>query len=209
MWYRVSAILLAGVAGLTFVSAAVPYPVAASTVTAGKTWSVTPGGAVSGHSSASFDLNDAQHGGVLVCPIGTWGGVLKPGAGLPGTGIGAVRSLTLHICAQLPHKPIISPQVKLPWTINFRSVTGGVVNGTITGVEIKLSSTKCSATAGGPGGTVAFQLTLSTQRLRVLTTGGNLRFSDVHGCRDLISNGDHATLSVTYTVTPKQDISSP
>jgi hypothetical protein len=43
----------------------------------------------------------------------------------------------------------------------------------------------------------------------VLTTGGNLHFYDDTGCLGIFDSGDPATLSATYTVTPKQAITSP
>jgi hypothetical protein len=59
-------------------------------------------------------------------------------------------------------------------------------------------------------GLVAFRYTDSTGQLTVLTTGGNLHFSGVtSGCLGIVKDGDPATLSVTYTVTPEQAITSP
>jgi hypothetical protein len=44
----------------------------------------------------------------------------------------------------------------------------------------------------------------------VLTTGGNLHYYDASpGCLGLVNDGDTAALSITYTVTPKQAITSP
>jgi hypothetical protein len=40
-------------------------------------------------------------------------------------------------------------------------------------------------------------------------TGGNLHWYHVSGCAGLIKDGDPAALSATYTVSPKQDITSP
>ena len=59
-------------------------------------------------------------------------------------------------------------------------------------------------------GTATFRYTDSTGRLRVLTTGGNLHIYDVsEGCLGLWNDGDTATLSTTYAVSPKQAITSP
>ncbi len=58
-------------------------------------------------------------------------------------------------------------------------------------------------------GRVTFKYTDSTGQLRVLTTGSNLHFYDARGCLGLVNDGDPATLSVTYTVSPKQTITSP
>lgn len=59
-------------------------------------------------------------------------------------------------------------------------------------------------------GQVTFKYTDSTGQLTVLITGGDLRFYHVSsGCLGLVNSGDPAVLSVTYTVGPKQAITSP
>jgi hypothetical protein len=45
--------------------------------------------------------------------------------------------------------------------------------------------------------------------LKPLATGGNLHFYSVSGCLGLFINGDPVTLSATFTVSPKQAITSP
>jgi hypothetical protein len=49
--------------------------------------------------------------------------------------------------------------------------------------------------------------TNGTGTLKVLTTGGNLHFY-LSTCPS-IRNGDHATLSASYPIVPKQTITSP
>ena len=39
--------------------------------------------------------------------------------------------------------------------------------------------------------------------------GGNLHWYHVHGCAGIIRNGDAATLSASYTISPQQVITSP
>lgn len=65
-----------------------------------------------------------------------------------------------------------------------------------------------SATADD--GRVAFRCTDSTGQLKLLTHGGNLHYYHVsNGCLGIVKDRDPATLSATYTVTPKQAITSP
>ena len=43
----------------------------------------------------------------------------------------------------------------------------------------------------------------------MLTTGGNLHAYNVSGCAGILSNGDPVTISATFTLSPKQTITSP
>ena len=58
-------------------------------------------------------------------------------------------------------------------------------------------------------GAVKVSYTNSTGRLKLLSTGGNLHFYNVMGCFGLINSGDAAALSATFTVSPRQAITSP
>ena len=50
----------------------------------------------------------------------------------------------------------------------------------------------------------------STGRLTVLATNGNLHYYDVsNGCLGAFNDGDRATLGATFTISPKQAITSP
>lgn len=68
---------------------------------------------------------------------------------------------------------------------------------------------------GGTSGTasdgrVRFTYADSSGRLAVLVTTGNLHFWNVSsGCLGLLNSGDRARLGATFTVSPKQDITSP
>ena len=59
-------------------------------------------------------------------------------------------------------------------------------------------------------GRVRFTYTDSTGQLTVLSASGNLHIWDVSAsCLGLVDTGDRATLSATFTVSPKQTITSP
>jgi hypothetical protein len=80
-------------------------------------------------------------------------------------------------------------------------------------IEVTLSG-PCSAVVNGtkgasPDGVVRATYTDGTGRLRFLASGGNLHFWHVKGCGTLLSNGDLATFSGSYTVRPRQIITSP
>jgi hypothetical protein len=57
-------------------------------------------------------------------------------------------------------------------------------------------------------GVVAVTYANQTGQLKILPYG-RLHWYHVSGCAGLLRNGDTATLSATFTVSPKQDITSP
>jgi hypothetical protein len=48
-----------------------------------------------------------------------------------------------------------------------------------------------------------------TGKLTIHTAGDNLHWFHVSGCAGLLGDGDRATLSAAYTISPKQEITSP
>jgi hypothetical protein len=72
----------------------------------------------------------------------------------------------------------------------------------------------CTVVIDGTSGTasdgiVKFSCSDRTGVLQVRATGGNLHFYNVQGCAGLINTGDSASISATFTVSPKQAITSP
>ena len=100
-----------------------------------------------------------------------------------------------------------------PWHLNAKSFKNGVTTGTITGIHATLTGPSCSAVVDGTGatannGTVTATYTNSTGKLA--TTGaGNLHVYNVSGCAGLINSGDITSFKGSYTVSPKQTITSP
>jgi hypothetical protein len=78
-----------------------------------------------------------------------------------------------------------------------------------------MSGNGCTAVIDGMSGTASdgwlkFTYTDSTGRLTLLATIGNLHFWNVsEGCLGLVNSGDRARLGATFTVSPKQAITSP
>jgi hypothetical protein len=88
------------------------------------------------------------------------------------------------------------------------------VTGSISHIHVNISDPECSAAVDGTSGTagngtVHFTYADGTGKLKVLTIGGNLHFRNVNGCGGVVRNGDPATLSTTFAVSPKQAITSP
>lgn len=186
-----------------------------TTVLAAATWTVRPGGPVS-MKSGKFILTDTATGAALTCPSTTFRGKLKGGSGLPGTGIGSIRTVRSMFCPT-PFGPSFTLTAgALPWHLKVSSynATTGVVTGSLSHLQIALSGTACTAVIDGTSGTasngtVRVRYTNSTGRLQTRTTSGNLHFYRVRGCAGLLNTGDPATIRVTLTVSPKQAITSP
>ena len=205
---RYARILAAGGAAVLAVTLA-PAPALAAT-----TWTIKPGGAITAM-SGPVTVNDPKTGS-FKCVSSTASGTLKRGSGLPGSRAGSLSAVSFLNCSNAGGQRFTLQPGGLPWHVNFSSYSAadGVVRGTISHIHIALSGS-CSAMIDGTGATasngiVRFRYTDSTGRLRMLATGGNLRFYGVSsGCLGDFHDGDPATLSATYTVTPKQAITSP
>jgi hypothetical protein len=205
LWAMVPAAVLTAVFGVT-------------TALAATTWTVRPGGPVS-MTSGTFSPRDTRTGLVITYSSARQTGTLKHGSGLPGAGVGSIKTAVVNACD--PGGPIAFKvtAADLPWTVNFSSynATNGVVTGSVRRIKIKLAgegAPGCTAVIGGTSatatdGTATFTYTNRTAALKLLTTGGNLHFYGVNNCIGLIQNDDPATLSATFTVSPKQAITSP
>ena len=216
---RYARILAAGCAAVLVAALGVPAALAA---TSAKTWTVQPGGAVHAK-SGRFTIKDTTTGSVITCvpltgfPL-TAKGTLKSGSGLPGSHAGSLSAASFGHCAGADG-PVFTLQAGgLPWHVNFSSYNAatGVVTGTVSHIQIIMgSSVGCTPVIDGTSGTpsdgqVRFTYTDSTSQLTVLAHSGNLHFWNVSsGCLGLVNTGDRARLSATFTVSPKQAITSP
>jgi hypothetical protein len=204
---RYARILAAGGAAVLVAVLGVPAALASGT------WTVKPGGGVQA-TSGQLAFKDTTTGTVMTCPS-TARGTLKSGSGLAGSHVGSLSAVVIGHCIS-PGGPNFTVQAGgLPWHVNFSSynAANGAVRGTISHIHITVSGC-VSLTIDGTSGTaddgqVRFRYTDSTGQLTVLTAGSNLHFYGTNGCLGLFDNGDPATLSATYTVTPKQAITSP
>lgn len=210
---RYARILITGGAAVLVAALGAPAALAAA---AAATWTVRPGGAITG-AAGSLTLTDTRSGVSDTCTSASMSGTLKAGSGLPGSGIGSVSKAASHCCGH-----ICSPDLAfhgLPWHLNLDSYDAatGVSRGTISHLKITFVAypdLSCHAVVNGtsgstPDGLVAVTYANQTGRLKILTHGGTLHWYHVNDCTGLIHNGDTATLSATFTVSPKQDITSP
>ncbi len=167
--------------------------------------------------SGRFTLTDTTTGSTESCQSSALSGTLKSGHGLPGTGIGSITAIGFTGCALPPLGPPFTLRARdLPWQLNVLSLTAttGVLTGSLSRLRMHFSSPSCTAVIGGTSvtasdGTVKFGYSGRTGVLQFRAFGGNLHFYNVQGCAGLINTGDSATLSATFTVSPKQAITSP
>jgi hypothetical protein len=178
------------------------------------TFTVTPGGAVTG-SAGKTTLKDTKTGTVLTCASSATAATLNKGSGQSGSGLGKITSVTFTKCTGpggLVFTATTSASKTHPWKLNASSFSGGVTKGSITGITASLSGSGCTATVAGttassPGKTTG-TYTNSTHVLKV--SGGNLHIWNVSsGCLGLIASGDASSFVGSYTITPPQTITSP
>ncbi len=209
---RPASILVAGVALATALGLS-----AAPALAAAKTWSISPGGAITAKAKKAI-VTDTTSGQSLTCSSTTMKGKLKAGKKLSGTAAGTVSAFTISGCSAAGASVKVTPS-HFPWKLNLVSYnkTKGVTTGTLTGIHIKVSVSAlgCSATVDGTkatadNGKITVTYTNKTGILKTLTTGGNLHLYNVSsGCLGVLNTGDKATLGASYTVTKKQKITSP
>jgi hypothetical protein len=185
-------------------------------------WTITPGGPTTATATV-VTLADPATGGALSCADGDahpndaddeWAvGFSSSGQPIYNPhALGPVDQMTYAPCVSPAGAPATLTGDSLPWQLHGGSYTpaSGVTRGTIKNVKLTLDGDGCSAIIQSPSqttpGTVRYTYTNSTASLKLLTTGGNLEFSDVSGCSGVFHDGDPATLSASFTLDPAQTI---
>ena len=193
-------------------AAAVIGMAAAPAFATAATWTVKPGGATTGKAGTTT-VTDVTAGQSVTCTSSATKGTFKPGSGLSGTGIGTVTSLTVSGCSVLGMSISVTITGQMPVNaVSFNSAKK-TVGMTLTKIHGSLSASGCSATIDGTGATahngkVKATYTDGTGKLKVPAVGGNLHLYNVN-CFGAINNGDSVNFTTTYTLTPRQTITSP
>jgi hypothetical protein len=174
------------------------------------TWTVTPGGAVTG-TAGTTTLKDTATGSALNCASSTTNATVQSGSGLSGTAIATVTSANFNSCkGPLGIKFNVST-TDVAYQLNAVSYAGGVTSGTLDNITATLSGPLCSASVGGTTattpGTVNGTYTNSTHTLSV--SGGNLHVWNVSGCFGLLHSGDPVSYVASYVLSPALTITSP
>lgn len=204
---RIAAALFSAGAAALAIGLSATSSMAATTAT----WTVSPGGAVTG-TAGTTTLTDTTSGIALSCTSSKLKGSLKSGKGLPGKGLGTVTSVAFNNCTVLSVTISLSSGT-VAWKLNASSFSSGTTSGTITGIHLAVKSSICSAVVDGTGATahngkVSIKYSNKTHVLKILPKG-NLHVYNVSGCGGAISNGDAGTITGSYKVSPLQKITSP
>jgi hypothetical protein len=176
------------------------------------TWTVKPGGATTAKAGTTT-VTDVTAGQSVTCTSSTAKGSFKKGSGLSGAGIGTLTTLTLSGCSVLGMSISVTITGKMPVNALSYNKTMKTVSMSLTKIHGALSASGCSATIDGTGAAAHNGMVKATYmdtggKLKVLTTGGNLHLYNVN-CFGVINSGDSVNFTTTYTLTPKQVITSP
>jgi hypothetical protein len=209
---RAGGVLVTGAALAGMLALSASSAGAATNAGTAATWTVKPGGAITAKAGVTT-LKDTKTGSTLTCKTSSGKGTVKKGSGLSGTGIGSITALSFSTCTGPLSLVFTVKTTHFPWHLNAVSFKSGVTTGTISGIHATLTGPSCSAVVDGTGATanngrVTATYTNSTGKLA--TTGaGNLHIYNVNGCAGLINSGDGSSFKGSYTVSPKQTITSP
>ena len=190
---------------------------AAAPALAVTTWTVKPGGTVTGTAGKTV-VTDVTKGQSVPCTSSVATGTLKSGRGLAGAGIGTITSFAFKGCNVSGFNVSVKLTGKMALNAVSYNATTKVASMTITKIHGTISvpaPISCSATIDGTGATahngmVKATFTNGTDTLKVLATGGNLHlYNPSSGCNGLISNKDAVNFIGGYKFSPKTTITSP
>ncbi|GAA0964102.1 hypothetical protein [Actinocorallia libanotica] len=191
-------------------AAAAAAVVCAGTPAFAATWTVTPGGAVTG-TAGTTTLKDIDTGAQLTCSSSTTNATVQGGSGLSGAAIATVTSATFSNCRGPLGIRFTMNTDDVSYQLNADSYAAGVTSGTLNNITATLSGPFCSATVGGPAsgtpGSISGTYTNSTHTLAV--SGGNLHIWNVSGCFGLLHSGDAVSYIASYVLSPGLTITSP
>ena len=186
---------------------------AVTTAFAATTWTINPGCAATA-SATNPGFKDTTTGSTFACASATFSGTLKSGGGLSGSDAGSISAASfLHCSGPLGENIVLTP-TDLPWHLNLSSYGSGVATGSISHIQMQFAFPSCTAVIDGTSATasngrVRFRYADGTGHLTTLVTGGGLHFYHVSGCAGIVLTNDALTVSATFTLSPKQTVTSP
>src|ERR1700722_20369548 len=145
---RIAAILLAGVAILALGVRATPSSATTATTTY---WTITPAGITNELPASLFTLTDTLTGGTVDCPSGE-PQIYWPHHGpWPGPLLGTVTQYSFGTCTDQLGQSLTLTEGGPSWDVNLNSYDAatGVTTGTITGINVSVSGSGCSAIIDG------------------------------------------------------------
>ena len=205
---RLSSLLLA--AGTAALAIALSTPSSSAVTVPG--WSVSPGGSFTGKQSGKVTITDTVTKHSIVCATAAAAGRFRSGTGLPGAGIGTLRSLSLTDCATGRGLAFTVTAGALPWSLNADKYIPAKTTtyGTLTKMHLTLAATGCSATIDGTSatsdnGSVVIHIHNNPSKLKLEAADGTLHVYVGSGCT-MFRNGDAVTLSSAYLLSPTQKV---
>jgi len=141
-------ILLAGCA------AVLAATLGATTALAATTWTIKPGGSTSAKSGNAIFIDTAT-GTKITCQSMTTTGTFKSGSGLSGSDAGSITGVGFNHCTGPLGVTISYRATDLPWHINVTSYKSGVVTGTISHMQIKMTGPSCAGVIDGTSATAS------------------------------------------------------
>jgi hypothetical protein len=148
-----------------------------------------------------------------VCATAAAAGRFRPGTGLPGAGIGTLRSFSLTDCATGRGLKFTVQAGALPWSLSADKYiqVKTTTYGTLAKVHLALAATGCSATidgisATGDNGSVVIHIHNMPSKLKLEAADGTLHIYVGNGCTGLFKTGDAVTLSSAYLISPAQSV---
>jgi len=184
----------------------------AGSASAAPTWTVSPGGTFTG-TAGTTTLKDTNTSTVVTCASSKATGSAVAGSGQAGAGLGKISAISFTTCKGPLNFTFTVTASHFPWLINAVSYASGVTTGTITGISAHLAGATCSAdidgTGGAGSGTGTVNLSYSNSTSKMTISGGGLKVYNSTGCLGLLNNGDTATFSSVYTLSPALTITSP
>ena len=211
---RLVTALRTGLVAFSATTAILTVALGAGPAAAITTWTVTPGGLVTGHAGTT-KLEDTTDGTSLNCSSSYLSGDFKSDGGLSGTDIGSLTGGGKFTACFGPLPVVYAITLRgLPWHVSVTSDHDGVVHGTISHIEITGTLPSCHFTIDGTAarafdGIVQFSYSNSTHALKLLPTGTNLHYYKVSGCAGIVNSADSAAYLASYTLSPGQTITGP
>jgi hypothetical protein len=183
---------------------------AAAPALAATTYTVKPGGKVTGTAGKTV-VTDATIMESVTCTSSTAKGSLKKGKGLAGAGLGTITSISFKGCTLDGASVSATLKGTMPLNATSYNKPKKTVAMTISKIHgtISVPTFDCGATVDGTGataddGTVTATFSNAKDTLTVLSTGSNLHF--YNDTCPVISSGDAVNFTAAYKFAPKQSI---
>lgn len=188
----------------------------AATATTAATWTIKPGGTVTG-TSGTITVTDTTTGAQMKCTSSSLGATLKSGSGKINP-IGQITAVAYNSCttAGVGAGVTATASSTNPWHLRGSTYSSGVTHGSIGNAGTSFSITgplgTCSGIVAGTSATTPGKIGVTYKNANgsLIMHGGNLHAWNVTGqCLGSLHTGDPMTVVGTYIISPRQTITSP